>query len=72
MQFLREHCRDFEAALAGTQDEQEAEELRERSCRRLAETCRSEMVRLVLEKHARALIARRFGAVEPARRDLVR
>jgi hypothetical protein len=72
MQRLREHCREFEAALAAAQSVQEAGEILERSCRRAAESCRSEMVRHVLEKHARSLIARRFGAVEPARRVVAR
>lgn len=63
LQILQEHCRAFERALAAAETREAAEALRERSCLRLAESCRSELLQNLLAARASEQIRERFGPV---------
>jgi len=63
LRILREHARAFEVALAAAETVEAGEELRQRSCARLAEICGSELVQNLLSARARRLIQEKFQPV---------
>ncbi len=65
LQTLQDHCQRFERGLAEVASVDEAEALRERICRELGASCRSEIVQLLLEEHAQVMIRERFAAPPP-------
>ncbi len=67
LEILQEHCHRFENGLATAGTVDEAEQLRERICRELGESCQSWIVRELLEEHAQTLIRTRFTAIEDVR-----
>jgi hypothetical protein len=61
LQILQDHCRQFEEALTTCGSPLQAEEVRERICHQLGQSCKSEMMQLMLDEHARELIRQRFA-----------
>jgi len=67
LQTLQDYCRRFESSLASTATIEEARGLATRMCQELGESCRSWIVRELLEEHAESLIRARFAAVVEVR-----